>query len=356
MNDVERPLLTQDEIDLYRQLADLQTLDSAWRNLGAARREAFGFVAPDVQDLSADDPKVLRLLALGLLAEEPSRPGGYRLIEPAALEPVLVHDARRQALAKQVAAVTELAVAQQHADALAEFQTAYVHGGESGAGAHTYVTGIEAINDLLDRLVSQADRELLTAQPGRRRASALKPSIAVDLAVLDRGATIRTLYMQASVNDPEAVREYVEALASAGAQFRVVDTPLPFLRMICVDRTWLVTEVRDPETGEHDPRTHVAQALVTRDPATVAAFIHNFERDWAQARPFTLLPPTAQQNPIRQAVITALKTGADHETIAKQLNITSRTVTKHATVHRSTLGAAPGFQHGYLTAWSEHDR
>ncbi|MFC1410241.1 hypothetical protein ACEZCY_13335 [Streptacidiphilus sp. N1-12] len=351
---LRQPLLTQDEIDLYRQVADLQTLDTAWRSLGAVRRQAFGYTTPDPPHFSAEDPRVLRLLTLGLLAEDPSQPGGYRLIEPVALEPALVHSAREQALARQVKAVTDLATAQQHADVLAELQAAYVHGRrESNEGNREYLTGIEAINDLLDQLISHASRELLTAQPGRRRASALKLGFNSDIAALDRGMTLRTLYMQQSVSDPESIREYVEAAASRGAQFRVVDTPIPFLRMICIDRTWLVTEARDPEQAEHDPRTHTAQALVTRDPATVAAFIHNFERDWAQARPLALLPPAEQRNPIQQAVINALKTGADHETIAKQLNITSRTVTKHATAHRAALGAAPGFQHGYLTGRQE---
>ncbi|MHA6761455.1 hypothetical protein [Streptacidiphilus sp. PAMC 29251] len=350
----QQPLLTQDEIDLYRRLADLQTLDTAWRSVGAVQRQAFGFITPETPDLPADDPKVLRLLALGLLAADPSQPGGYRLIEPVALEPTLVHDAREQALVRQVQAVTELADAQRQADVLAELQTAFARGRRgSGEGASEYLTGIEVINDLLERLVSQASWEMLTAQPGRRRASALKMAIPSDLEALDRGVALRTLYMQASVSEPEGLREYVEAVTSRGAQIRVVDSPIPFLRMICVDRTWLVTEVRDPEQAEHDPRTGPAQALVTRDPATVAAFVHNFERDWAQARPLALLPPTEQRNPVQQAVIAALKTGADHETIAKQLNVTSRTVTKHATAHRATLGAAPGFQHGYLTAYQE---
>ena len=140
-----------------------------------------------------------RLLTLGLLAEDPSQPGGYRLIEPLTLEPEFVDGAKARAMAK-----------------------------------------------------------------------------------------------------------HLEAFAS-----------------------WLVTEARDPEQAEHDPRTHSAQALVTRDPATVAAFLHNFERDWAQARPLTLLSAD-RGSPIQEAIIAALKTGADHEAIAKQLNITSRTVTKHA--------------------------
>ncbi|MFC1410242.1 hypothetical protein ACEZCY_13340 [Streptacidiphilus sp. N1-12] len=350
----DQPLLTQGEIDLYRSLADLQTLDTAWRSIGSAQRQAFGYTAPEPPDLSPDDPSLQRLLALGLLAADPSQPGGYRLVEPVTLEPELVNDAKERALAKHQEAFAELAAAQQRAGVLAELQAAYAFGRRGdGESSREYVTGIEAINDVLERLVSGASREVLAAQPGQRSASSLKTSSGRDLAALDRGVAMRSLYMRTSVSNSETTRKIVEAATSRGAQYRVLDAPIPFLRMICIDRTWLVTEARDPEQAEHDPRTHVAQALVTRDPATVAAFIHNFERDWAQAQPFTLLPPAEQRSPIQEAVISALKTGSDHETIAKQLNVTSRTVTKHATAHRAALGAAPGFQHGYLTALSE---
>ncbi|MHA6761456.1 hypothetical protein [Streptacidiphilus sp. PAMC 29251] len=351
-----RPFLAPDEIDLYRRLADLQTLDTAWRSIGPAQRQMLGYRPPEPPDLSADDPAVMRLRALGLLAEDPSQPAGYRLVEPLTLEPRFVGDARERAVAKHQEAFADLAAVQQQAGVLAELQAAYVHGRRGGGkGSHEYVTGIEAINDVLERLVSLASRELLTAQPGPRKAAVLRlvgPD-GRDIAAMERGVTIRAMYMKASVSDRETVREYAEAVTSRGGQIRIVDTPLPLLRMICIDRTWLVTEARDPEQAEHDPRTHVAQALVTRDPATVAAFVHNFERDWAQAQPFALLQPAEQRIPIQEAVITALKAGSDYEAIAKQLDISSRTVTKHATAHRATLGAAPGFQHGYLTAWSE---
>ncbi|MHA6761454.1 hypothetical protein [Streptacidiphilus sp. PAMC 29251] len=347
-------LLTREEIDLYRRLADLQTLDTTWRVMDPAARQASGFEPPEQLDLAEDDPALLRLLALGALAEDPSVPGGYRLIEPLTLEHELVNEAKERALAKQEQAFADLAAVEQRAGILAELQAAYAYGRRSNSEAtHEYVTGIEAINTVLTRLVSRASRELLTAQPSPRKVSAIKLAENRDLEALERGVAMRTLYAPAAIGDPRWLREYVEPAMSRGAQVRVVDTPVPFLRLICVDRTWLVTEVLDPEQAEHDPRTRIAQALVTRDPATVAAFIHNFERDWAQARPLSLLPPTEQRNPIQQAIITALKTGADHEAIAKQLNITSRTVTKHATAHRTTLGATPGFQHGYLTAHQE---
>jgi hypothetical protein len=349
-----QPLLTQDEIDLYRSLADLQTLDTAWRSVDSGKRQALGYTAPEPPELSPDDPSVRRLLTLGLLAEDPSQPGGYRLIEPLTLEPGFVDEAKARAIAKHLEAFADLAAAQQRSDVLAELQAAYAFGRRANNEAtREYVTGIETVNDVLERLISGASRELLTAQPGPRKASALKLIGGRDLAALDRGVALRTLYMRSSVSDPETVREYVQAATNRGAQFRVLDSPIPFLRMICVDRTWLVTEARDPEQAEHDPRSHIAQALVTRDPATVAAFVHNFERDWAQARPFALLPSADRRSPIQEAIVAALKTGADHEAIAKQLNVTSRTVTKHAAAHRTALGAAPGFQHGYLTALNE---
>ena len=349
-----QPLLTRDEIDLYRRLADLQTLDTAWRGMDSAGRQAFGYTAPEPPDLSPDDPSLRRLLALGLLAEDPSQPGGFRLIEPLTLEPEFVDDAKVRALEKHREAFADLAAVQQRAGVLAELQAAYTFGRRvDHEGTREYVTGIEAINDVLERLVSGATRELLTAQPGPRTARALTLFAGRDLAALERGVVLRALYMRSSVGDAAAMRAYMETATSRGAQFRFLDSPLPFLRMICVDRTWLVTEVRDPEQAGHDPRTHVAQALITRDPATVAAFIHNFERDWAQAGPLAPVPSTDRRSPIQEAVVAALKTGADHEAIAKQLNVTSRTVTKHATAHRATLGAAPGFQHGYLTAHRE---
>ncbi|MFC1434102.1 hypothetical protein ACEZDB_25965 [Streptacidiphilus sp. N1-3] len=258
-------------------------------------------------------------------------------------------------MAEQEEAAADLAAVQQRTEVLAELQAAYAHGRRSSnEGTHEYVTGIVTINNVLTQLISRASRELLTAQPSQRRSATIELAENRDLKALERGVAMRTLYTSAAIEEPH-LRAYMQTAVNLGAQIRVLDPPVPFLRMICVDRTWLVTEVRDPEQAQHDPRTHTAQALVTRDPAIVAAFVHNFERDWVQARPLVLSPTGERRNPIQDAVVAALKTGADHEAVAKQLNITSRTVTKYATAHRAALGAAPGFQHGYLMAQQEGD-
>ena len=330
-------------IDLYRRLTEIP-----------ADRRSGGIAVLELLGIPGDDPALLRLLALGVLTEDPAAPGRYCLVEPLTLEHRLVDQARERALAKQAEAAAELAALQQRTKVLAELQAAYAHGRRSSnEGTHEYVTGIVAINNVLTQLITHARRELLTAQPTQRRIATMELGENRDVKALARGVATRTLYTPGAIADPEFIRMQVEPAVRMGAQVRVIDPPVPFLRMVCVDRTWLVTEARDPEPAEHDRRTHTAQALVTRDPAIVAAFIHNFERDWAQARPYVLSPSAELRNPLQDAVTAALKTGADYETIAKQLNITSRTVTKHATAHRTNLCAAPGFQHGYLMAQQE---
>ena len=343
-----RPFLSGEEIDLYQRLADLRTGLAAWNDMSPSAREAFEKRQPESVRLDPQDPALRRLLTLGLLEADSSQPAGYRLVDPATLELAWLAEARQRAMSRQLEALAELEAVRRVPEVLAQLSASYGYGRHEARGSrHEYVTGVDAINEVVRSLVGQAVSEILTAQPGPRPASAVDYASGLSGEALARGVRIRTIYGRESLEAPEALSEYAERAMAAGAEVRILDEPgPPFLRMICMDRTWLVAEVRDARPVEHSDLTGFVQALVTNDPATVGAFVHNFERDWQRARPFQL-------GPFHDQIIAALIAGADYEAVGRSLKVTTRTINKKVAQHREALGAVTPFQHGYLTAWNE---
>ncbi|MFC1410243.1 hypothetical protein ACEZCY_13345 [Streptacidiphilus sp. N1-12] len=346
-----RPFLTQQEIDLYQRLADLRTAQAAWDGMSQRARAAYGRQQPEAPPLDPQDPALLRLQDVGLLETDPAQPLGYRLVDPAVLEAVWLVEARQRALSRHLEALAELETVRQVPGVLARLKSTYDYGSHEVRGTrHEYVTGLDAINEAVRQLTGQATDEILTAQPGPRPAGAVADGNRLAAEALARGVGMRTIYGRESLTAPEPLSQFAEGATASGAEVRILDEPyLPFLRMICFDRTWLVAEVRDARPVEHSELTRFVQALVTDDPATVGAFVHNFERDWQRARAFQL-------GPFHDQIIAALIAGADYEAVSRSLKVTTRTINKKVAQHREALGASTPFQHGYLTAWRERAR
>ena len=143
----------------------------------------------------------------------------------------------------------------------------------SARGPFTYLRGGATINNVLDQLLAECEEELLTAQPEAGRDPRFLAKAALrDIELLERGATMRTLY-QHSARRSSVTHKYVAAVTARGAEVRTLDEF--FNRMIVVDRRVALIPNKD-EFGV---------AVAIREPAVLAFLVDVFERSWERGRP-----------------------------------------------------------------------
>ena len=208
----------------------------------------------------------------------------------------------------------------------------------SVSGAITYLRG-PVINTFLTELVAECEEELLTAQPqATTDAPTLAKAALRDIATVERGVSMRTLYQHSSRRS-SATRKYVAAVSARGAQVRTLDEF--FNRMIVVDRRVAVIPYQDLE----------ATAVIVREPAVVEYLVDVFNRSFERARPFTsrdasLLRDIASEQ--RSMTMRMLIEGHADPVSAKRLGVSPRTYAGYVADLKSEYEAATRFQLGYL--------
>jgi hypothetical protein len=208
----------------------------------------------------------------------------------------------------------------------------------SARGPFTYLRNVELINSVLDQLVAECEEELLTAQPEAGRNPRMLARAALrDIEVLERGATMRTLY-QHSARRSSVTHKYVSAVTARGAEVRTLDEF--FNRMIVLDRRVAVIPNKDEKVV----------AVVIREPAVVAYLVDIFERSWERGRPFTnketsLLKDIAAEQ--RAMTTRMLIEGHSDPVSAKRLGVSPRTYAGYVADLKSDYDAQTRFQLGY---------
>src|SRR3954453_1032072 len=208
----------------------------------------------------------------------------------------------------------------------------------SARGPFTYLRSFELINSVLDQLLAECEEEMLTAQPeGGRNARALARAVLRDIELLERGATMRTLY-QHSARRSSVTHKYVAAVTARGAEVRTLDEF--FNRMIVVDRRVAIIPNQD-EFGV---------AVAVREPAVVGYLVDVFERSWERARPFTnretsLLKDIAAEQ--RAMTMRMLIEGHSDPVSAKGLGVSPRTYAGYVADLKIDYDADTRFQLGY---------
>lgn len=204
-------------------------------------------------------------------------------------------------------------------------------------GPFTYLH-LGAIGSFISGLVSEAEEEMLTAQPQSGRDSPSLASAALrDTAMLERGTRMRTLY-QHSARRSTVTQKYVAAVSSRGAEVRTLDEF--FNRMIVVDRRVAVIPASDDLTS----------AVAVREPSIVAYLVDIFERSWERARPFTnnesttLKDIAAEQ---RAMTVRMLIEGHSDPVSAKRLGVSPRTYAGYVADLKTEYEATTRFQLGY---------
>jgi sugar-specific transcriptional regulator TrmB len=208
----------------------------------------------------------------------------------------------------------------------------------SARGPFTYLRSLELINSVLDQVVAECEEEIFTAQPeAGRNARQLARAALRDIELLERGASMRTLY-QHSARRSSVTHKYVAAVTARGAEVRTLDEF--FNRMIVVDRRVAVIPNRD-EPGV---------AVIVREPAVVAFLVDVFERSWERGRPFTnretsLLKDIAAEQ--RAMTMRMLIEGHSDPVSAKRLGVSPRTYAGYVADLKNDYDADTRFQLGY---------
>jgi hypothetical protein len=208
------------------------------------------------------------------------------------------------------------------------------------SGPFLYLHG-EAINPYLTTLVSEAQDELLTAQPQATRSAKTVNEAAVrDVAALKRGLTMRTLYQHSARRHP-ATHKYVATVTEHGAEVRTLDEF--FNRMIVVDRQVALIPAADS----------LATAVVVREPAIVAYLVDVFERAFARGRPFASGEQRVRKeiaSEQRSMTIRMLIEGHADAVSAKRLGVSPRTYAGYVAELKEEYDAETRFQLGYTMA------
>ena len=203
-------------------------------------------------------------------------------------------------------------------------------------GPFTYLHS-EAIGPFLTGLVSEAEVEMLTAQPqAGRDAQTLAGAALRDTAMLERGCKMRTLY-QHSARRSSVTHKYVAAVTARGAEVRTLDEF--FNRMIVVDQRVAVI-----------PGDTLSVAIAVREPSVVAYLVDVFERAWERGRPFTN-KETSMMREIaveqRAMTIRMLIEGHADPVSAKRLGVSPRTYAGYVAELKTEFEAETRFQLGY---------
>ncbi|WNZ14875.1 LuxR C-terminal-related transcriptional regulator [Streptomyces sp. 11x1] len=211
-----------------------------------------------------------------------------------------------------------------------------------------YFDDPDQINAQLDKIMAGATEELLTAQPRKRSKSLLTMAMPRDVALLERGCTMRTLYpysARVGVVEPKWMRQ----MAKQGAAVRTLSIPFP--RMIIVDRRHafiedLVIDGAPPNAGWY-----------VTDRPVVEWISMIFDLYWARADTWSqpLDHSGHVTSPIQRAILRELVAGFDQKQIAGRLQISDKTLSNHLVDLRTKLGLRTTYQLMHWWATSQEN-
>ncbi|MFG2116785.1 LuxR C-terminal-related transcriptional regulator [Streptomyces sp. NPDC048718] len=278
----------------------------------------------------------MRLRELGMLQPAEQRPGFYVCRSPDVAEALALGPLRRElqdtkeVLSRASAAFTVL-------------REVYETAGREAREADGVVLAVDPadVNALLDQAASECRTDLITAQPGGSRpVEILAEAQSRDLAMLEKGVRMRTLYQHSARFDP-ATEAYAERLMRSGAEFRTLHTLFP--RLIIFDRQVAFVPTRDG-----------ASAVCLRQPDLVAFLLSTFETAWQAAMPFASAYETRRQKYVvsdtQQAITRLLLLEDKDASIARRLGISERACRQHIAKLMARFGARNRTHLGYLLA------
>ncbi|WP_327692380.1 TrmB family transcriptional regulator sugar-binding domain-containing protein [Streptomyces sp. NBC_00461] len=196
-----------------------------------------------------------------------------------------------------------------------------------------------AVRALLERMIGECGEEVAACQPGGPGPpEVLDDALPRDIAMLERGVRLYSLYQHASRFDGPTI-EYATKAMRADAEIRTATTLPP--RMIIVDRrTALLTH-----------RSSDASAVIVQEPSIVSYLYEVFSRAWEGASLFTTAKAPDQTetwNGTQHLLLQLLGDGLTVAAISKRLGIAERTCQGYPTGLFNDLGVSDRFQAGVM--------
>ncbi|MEU9861379.1 helix-turn-helix domain-containing protein [Streptomyces sp. NPDC047971] len=264
------------------------------------------------------------------------RPARYRLTPPSvALAPFLVE--QRDALHRAETAFSMLTE---------QYRSTAAH---PAANVVEVVVGVEQVAHRFHQLQRGAQRELLVFLVGEPIAVPREDTDMAESSALDRGVDFRVVAAKDYLDGPEMARD-VRAGMSAGLEIRLVES-LP-LKMVVSDRERAMVPLDTADSGGEP------SAIVVHRSGLLAALVHLFEKEWAQARPLyatttgLCAESTAEERPTEGEleVLALLLAGFSDRRTASQLGVSIRTVERRTRRLMDLAGADSRLQLGWHAA------
>lgn len=304
------------------------------RDLSCEARELYGRITRGEPTGPSDKAALAELVDWRLVTEDPDHPG-----VPVALDPRDVSQRQLMAEARYLALrAARMAGIPDMADELAMH---YERAKGSAGAACEFLADPATVNARIQVAVARAECEILAAQPGGPRTRELL-DIAVerDAKALERGVTMKTLYLD-TVRDDTVTREWATLMTGRGTQFRTLGSP--FQRCIIVDRREaFIEDHTDPDAPPH-------AAWHVRDRALVAFIAVVFDETWRRALPWTGQARTvglgvgmgvgARTTRRQREMLRDLCDGISQAATAKRLGWSSRAVAREFEKLRTMFGA-----------------
>lgn len=228
-----------------------------------------------------------------------------------------------------------LAESQAVPEQLRDLAQAYRRARPAAGSGVEHIRGTASINDRMRPVVENCTSELLTAQPsGPRPAHVLVMSYERDLAVLDRGAAMRTMYLPTVRSDAPTAR-WAQTLTAAGAQIR---TAWDVARVVIVDRHTAVAPVI--RRGDVADAGSVDEALFITNESVVQLLVATFERDWARADPWDGVRMKVSVTAEQRRILQLSAQGMEGDQVCERLGIARRTLANRLAELREMAGAA----------------
>lgn len=198
--------------------------------------------------------------------------------------------------------------------------------------------------DTRDSVLTRLGEMILTVRleavafvTNRPTSEALEQARPDDTSLLERGITVRNLYLDSVRNSRENMA-YLKWFHDQGAQLRTVPT-LP-VRMIVHDRRMALVA--------HDPEDPGMGAVVIRGAGMLAALNALFDDCWDSGQP--LFEDTerndVQLTPTERKLLRLLGSGSKDEAVARQLGVSVRTARRAIAELSERLGAGSRFELG----------
>ena len=206
--------------------------------------------------------------------------------------------------------------------------------------------GLDSIRDHLEALNGQVREECLTFAPGGPQTPAnMQASRELCRRLLDRGVRVRTVYLDSIRRDPMTLA-HAQWLTEMGGQIRTVPA-LPN-RMVVFDRKIALVAA--------DAQNTANGAVIATVQGVVDALLALFDSYWEAGQPLDEAPARTPGGLNRQQLeaLRLMAQGRTDESIAKHLEVSTRTARRITTGILTHLGARSRFQAGVHAVQQGH--